>query len=101
MEFKGTKGKWVVDNEESGYNEYHQLCTPISRIDKSYSTIVGLCDVYGNNEEAKANALLISKAPELLELLIKLCKLNPTNSLQIAELMDKAEVLIKEATEIH
>lgn len=69
LEFKGTKGEWIVDHEESGYNEHHQLCTPISRKDKSYPYIIGICDVYGDDEEAKANAKLIAIAPDLLEAL--------------------------------
>lgn len=69
LEFKGTKGNWIVDHRESGYNEHHQLCTPISRIDGLYPTIIGLCDVYGEDEQAISNAKLIASAPDLLEAL--------------------------------
>jgi hypothetical protein len=68
---KFTKGKWVIDHEESGYNEHHVLATPIS----SYPNIIGFCDIYGDDEEAKANALLISKSPELLEMVEKQTKI--------------------------
>lgn len=94
MEFKGTKGNWIVDEEEFYVNEYNAEVYVISNENR---TQINIADIYGSKE----NAQLISKAPEMLEMLIKLCKLNPTHSLQIAELMDKAEVLIKEATEIH
>ena len=95
MEFKGTKGKWVVDIDESSYNEFHQLCTPISRKYPGHGTIVRLCEVYGEDEPSIANALLISKAPEMLEMLINL-----TEVCDIKILKDKAEQLIKEATEL-
>ena len=51
-------------------------------------------------EEAKKTALLISKTPEMLELLEKLCSLSPNNTIQVAGLMDKAEQLIKKLTKI-
>ena len=88
MEFKGTKGKWVVDIDESSYNEYQEntlVTIPIVR----------LCEVYGEDEPSIANALLISKAPEMLEMLINL-----TEVCDIKILKDKAEQLIKEATEL-
>lgn len=117
MEFKGTKGKWVVDHEERGFNEHSQLCTPISRKDKSYSTIIGLCDVYGEDEESKANALLISKSPEMLDELnetvtdLKILKGNILDALKtnhlfegmpelIQKWIDRKELLIKQATEL-
>jgi len=102
MEFKGTKGKWFIDYEESGYNEHHTLCTPIS-VDNT----IGFCDVYGEDEEAKANALLISKAPEMLEMLenqlefLIYCRDNMKVSRPFFNLKIVAiEQLIKEATTI-
>lgn len=67
-EFKGTKGEWYVDHEESGYNEHRQLCTPISTSNNG-SYIIGICDVYGEDKESISNAKLIASAPELLEAL--------------------------------
>ena len=99
-QFKGTKGKWIIDHEESGYNKHHVLATPISRIDPSYPIITGLCDIYGDDEEAKANALLISKAPEMLEMLEKLVERLEENDLGKLHAVTKAKQLIKEATEI-
>jgi hypothetical protein len=78
-EFKGTKGKWVNnDGEISGWNgEYICDCHVLSKID-SY------------------NLLLISKAPEMLEMLEKLSNhfgLFPDDR-------DSLKNLIKSATEL-
>lgn len=54
FEFKGTHGKWEV-RKVGG-------CIIVQKVDV-------VCHVLDNNE-AKANALLISKAPEMLEMLI-------------------------------
>lgn len=85
MEFKGTKGKWVVSeshitvNDEEGY---------------------GIAQKNGitNSEQWKANALLISKAPEMLEMLQR-CK-EVFESLHQPFISSDIEQLIKEATEI-
>jgi protein required for attachment to host cells len=49
-------------------------------------------------EETKANALLISKAPEMLEMLKSL--LNESEDIVHSEIKKDIEKLIKEATEI-
>ena len=57
MEFKGTKGKWYLSNSDT-----------ILRSENGSE----ICDYSGYKtavEEDKANALLISKAPEMLEML--------------------------------
>lgn len=88
-EFKGTEGKWLfkyvngfikIISEENGVN---------------------VLDTY-NNQKDKSNALLISKAPEMLEMLKEL-----TNQIEnehvsdwLLELQDNAKELIKEATEL-
>jgi hypothetical protein len=85
-EFKGTKTKWnKMDASRFGipfiiYNEKEET----------------IFQCYG--EDAKANALLISKAPELLEMLNKLA---PTLE-RYGEIEQHKEVieLIKEATEL-
>lgn len=95
MEFKGTKGKWIVDHEESGFNKYHQLCTPIST-----KGFIGFCEIYGDDEESKANALLISKSPEMLEMLQKIhLKLTDSDTINYDD-YEELEQLIKEATEL-
>ena len=60
MEFKETKGKWIIDEYNFGINEFGVQVFSISREDKKE---IRMADVYGNI----ANALLISKAPQLLE----------------------------------
>lgn len=92
MEFKGTKGKWKIDkynNVSSNYNEIAFL--------KSDTP----------NKERRANALLISKAPEMLEMLQKIYAIledlwHEDESNDIFDLLDAEELdnLIKEATEL-
>lgn len=92
MEFKGTKGKWVL---LTGY--------------KSCGVSIGNRStmVFSNDcEEDLANALLISKAREMLEMLIKAKdeieylsdELN--TDLRYNSVFKDLEKLIKEATEI-
>jgi hypothetical protein len=84
MEFKGTKGKWRITQENevgiliSGFNPVSDILT-VHR--------------YGFTKEENANALLISKAPEMLEMLkdIKDCL--------GSDKREQVEQLIKEATE--
>jgi hypothetical protein len=90
MEFKGTKGKWEVSKNSS----------TLSTIDKKDFIT---CWVFpAEKEEAHANALLISKAPEMLEMLqIYLADLNniiPSDA-QRNKIQD-VEQLIKESTEL-
>ena len=79
METKFTKGKWNLLSNVSWCEIQTEL--PIKSI----------CAINKNIEEYEANALLISKAPEMLEMLIKY------NSIIKAK---ELENLIKEATEI-
>jgi hypothetical protein len=97
MEFKGTKGKWrnivlgdrnVIGNDENSTLHF---------IDCWLAGIGGI----ETNEEAKANALLISKAPEMLEMLEKVLNLNNSAKEHISEkFFSDVEQLIKEATKI-
>jgi hypothetical protein len=81
MEFKGTKGKWFSSSLEI--------------ISMPTQTKIG--KISGNNyEEARFNALLTSKAPEMLEMLKYFVE---KSMLSIAG-EEIAEQLIKEATEI-
>ena len=91
MEFKGTKGKWYFDKEKAKvYKENgNTLCV-------CYHT-----SIY-DKEESEPNALLISKAPEMLEMLKKI---NHTTTLHGkidngSDLHKNLIKLIKEATEI-
>jgi hypothetical protein len=92
-EFKGTKGKWVLKVFPEGQmsvrneNDTRKICVP--RVQNYY--------------ESLANLLLISKAPEMLEMLkIYLADLNniiPPSDAQRNRIQD-VEQLIKEATQI-
>ena len=101
MEFKGTKGKWrLVTNDESHL---------FGGLD-NYNKIVAGCGYYDINEPnlgfsisgyiSKANALLISKAPEMLEILNRIhYDISNRGCLNNVGLND-IEQLIKEATEL-
>jgi len=82
MEFKGTEGKWYV-------SEAYQTITD----EKGF----GIAQEHGikNSLNWEANALLISKAPEMLEML-RACQKVVTNKV----IYDEIEQLIKDATEL-
>jgi hypothetical protein len=90
MKFKGTKGKWQIELT----NDYHEDCR-INHIPNIGIYFDENSDI--ESEEIDANLLLISKAPEMLEMLIK-CK----NTLKDVYECDVKEInqLIKEATEL-
>lgn len=79
-EFKGTKGKW----------SYRYVSGFIKIISENHY------DIMDAPNEKEANALLISKAPEMLEMLNFIVE-NVDISMYAQE---KIEQLIKEATEI-
>ena len=89
-EFKGTKGKWGVEE-----NPYYMDVRFGSTV--RYGTISlhlyqeNLTDI-SKSDENKANAVLISKAPEMLEMLELL------TTYYSADNIEKAKQLIKEAT---
>jgi hypothetical protein len=100
-EFKGTKGKWFIqdspylnekDNENHGsFNIRNEEKKMVSQL-TAYS-FYGIKSI----EEANYNALLVSKAPEMLELLMTI----ENDSNQVPKwLWDKIQTLIKEATEL-
>jgi len=102
MDFKGTKGKWYIENlHEPKEGKY-----PAFEIDISTETEENMCTVWYAElfaEEAKANALLISKAPEMLEMLHKFVsnwRSGNQENFIMADAIDNAEKLIKEATEL-
>ena len=92
MEFKGTKGKWVISQD------VHVWCNNAKVSDCSNST---QATVYREKEinEMKANAQLISCAPEMLDMLEK-CVETLEFSGQIGFTYLEAKQLIKKATEI-
>jgi hypothetical protein len=89
-EFKGTKGKWEVTPYQNVYCEINKICA--------------IGDLGEITEEVKANALLISKAPEMLDILKKLDILfehtDLNNKPTFKDLFEKIKQLIKEATEL-
>jgi hypothetical protein len=78
MEFKGTKGKWVLS------------------IDPLENCNIICGNFYIGESRNKYDALLISKAPEMLEMLKRFVN---SDDLDITDFMD-AKQLIKEATEL-
>ena len=83
MEFKGTKGKWRCVIPE-GYGK--------STLVMNGTDII--CDMV-KFEGKRYNALLISKAPEMLEMLKKL-----VNTYELLGISNEVKQLIKEATEL-
>ena len=89
--FKGTRGKWFI--KSTSYNR--------SWINISSDKVIIARTFFGeeepivNEKEAQANALLISKAPEMLEMLEYFVN---NNMLSIAG-EEMAQQLIKKATE--
>jgi len=96
MEFKGTKGKWEV------FKPKHIGLTNVSFGENNgFNPFIELWNHQFDNkkEEAEANALLISKAPEMLKaLLITIEELEDIDTLQNHR--DYLCKLIKEATEL-
>ena len=94
MDFKGTKGKWKVftnahkecDGEEWGWVGLNTF----------NSKSINKCSIHWSGKEAKANALLISKAPEMLEILQSLV----SSEMTPLAIRKQAKQLIKEATEL-
>jgi spore coat protein CotF len=83
-EFKGTKGKWEVKKGQV--------------LNGVYSSKEPICICYGENKVE--NALLISKSPEILEILKKLLQMYTQTEKPSTRLILEAKQLIKEATEI-
>ena len=91
MEFKGTKGRWEINRWGNVFGENEEVAYMPSLTPK---------------KEKEANALLISKAPEMLEMLKNINNYieNNRDKNYMIELMRREfyqlEQLIKEATEI-
>ena len=83
--FKGTKGKWFPSHMSVNYTTYHNNMTKIWHP--------------MGDEEQRANALLISKAPEMLEMLERYVDYIESIG-EGHEMLDETKQLIKEATTI-
>ena len=103
MEFQGTKGEWFACCLE---DKPHYLFSKEGEV-----TICGFYKIQddGNElpiEEVRANALLISKAPEMLEMLNKLLEhyedvlKGDFSSFSLRSEIDNTRQLIKEVTTI-
>ena len=96
MEFKGTKGKW---NYEKG--TYLENTMFFSFNNDEIIEVSNINDNDEATEETKANALLISKAPEMLYFLKELISDYENGLIEDLEtVIFRAEKLIKEAIEI-
>lgn len=97
MEFKGTKGKWQVLKIDLADYKSISIGNPINNKVICHMTLGGSI-----NNTDEANALLISKATEMLdELKFAVKALKVINSFGATKLViDRLEKLIKEATEL-
>jgi hypothetical protein len=85
-EFKGTKGKWIVEKAErdsNGRGVYRVVTWNIP-----------------NNPDLQYNAQLISKAPEMLEMLEIILESKDAECHLESSINDSIKKLIKEATTI-
>lgn len=107
--FKGTKGPWFmdgsapfVDNEEPiGFQNIGTfgIRTKAKKGHKNKVTDISAYEFWGLTiPEAQANAILISKAPEMLEMLEKLHPI--FKELNVNPLANEIEQLIKSCTEL-
>jgi hypothetical protein len=98
MEYKGTTGKWEIStNNEEG------ILISTNPMSRDICTIWKYDNNFLENQEAKANALLISKAPKLLKFINEIydewCETG-ISSVRFDNHMNNAKQLIKEATEL-
>lgn len=95
MEFKGTEGKWTIKETKNGHQQLSSL---------DWGNFCKVCNVTNVNNKyiqiARANALLISKAPELLQMIELLIDRLEENDLGNLNAVERAKQLIKQATEL-
>lgn len=102
MEFKGTKGKWLITEKDS--NGIIKSTDAIN-IQQNEHDFFDICAVWRdagfNPEEPRANALLISKAPEMLQMLKRVKDWYDSDDIINDHLpIEEIKQLIKESTEI-
>lgn len=105
MEFKGTKGNWKLKHSES--NKAWNIVGTILGGRYKIARLSYLIDQSYSSEyfEQKANALLISKAPEILNQLYNLAMLSIQSDryredTEFKIVVDKAFELLRQATNI-
>ena len=99
MEFKGTKGKWVLITESifGGKDNYQKISAGCGYYDDKQPNLgFGIA-----GHISKENALLISKVPEMLEMLKALVNGYDLIDLGDTKVVLEAKQLIKSATEIN
>lgn len=104
MEFLGTKGKWYIkkaepcDHQRISIKTDDVLCVGVNDSDGGFISMA----ICGNSkhEVVKANALLISKCPEMLEMLKELFLILKSVEGH-EETIKEVNQLIKEATELN
>lgn len=100
--FKGTKGKWIYSPERDTHDciihsEFYK--EEFGYISNENGGVVGSSEWIWIDEY---DALLISKAPEMLDMLIRFLKISNVSKENIPEsFFAEVEKLIKEATEIN
>jgi len=99
METKFTKGKWEIRSyysklESTIHTDKKRICEVKSFSINTYQGKYFCADP--SIEERQANALLISKAPEMFEMLVNVLKENHCTP----DLDKQIEQLLKEATEL-
>lgn len=99
MEFKGTKGKWLVGDAEmkdTGVNELVIYPENIEKYHGGYRVICCVSPMNRIDDEDLANARIMAKAPEMLKIL-KWClldnKLNEYTREKIEQLIESATTL--------
>jgi hypothetical protein len=90
--FKGTKGKWIRKEVITDNGFFQKVSVDLAE---------SICNVTTRDHERSIyNALLISKAPKMLEMLEKLVNEIKSEYKSDNELLEEARQLIKEATEL-
>lgn len=106
MEFKGTKGRWVMRHSETK-SSWKVLGTTLGarynivRCDYIYDPNLDINWNKFQSKEQKANALLISKAPEMLDFINRISGEMLRSDFVLSEKWyDQAQELIKQATKL-
>jgi len=99
MEFKGTKGNWTLSSHEN-INGRMLFVVQNDGFDSKPNDLMIHITSFSEIETQKANALLISKAPEMLALLKSFAERVDNGGVPTAEFYDSCVELIKSATEL-
>lgn len=108
MEFKGTKGEWFVGQVVLQDGVDSLVVSPVNQVkyDKGYRLICDISPMENHDDEDIANAQLISKAPEMLDMLKELIShyediiKQDFSPFALRSDIDKAREIIKEATNV-